>query len=647
MIFDFYNEQDTERQGFTGKKTTFWEGSTNLQWMGKKAMEQATGGAKAAAMTGSILFPSEDVPREQDPGRILPRKEDFNRFTDTYIEPAIKYWTPSPDEVGHAAKILGNVAGMALAGGPGNITLNATMNTGANLIDQGVDPTTATLAGIGTGAASYALTGLPQTGKTLLEKAGLVALNPVIGVTQDTALKKGLERQGYKQQAAGIDPFDPVSRGTDVLIGSLFGGLAHFAKVKERLPVEVVDAVDAIHNQDKINAASPFKEPTSPVAVDVNNKAYNKALDDLHNGQPVDVSSVVREYVASSDIPYKTEPHPGETRLREIVEKETAALAADLAAEYPTGERVRIMPPHQDIAAWSMTRDELFSARDNTRDWYDNLEHSILGDQVKEWRQAVRRGDTRITDRIESRLKPEEVDDLYGIGTKYAPDDFARLADARDTVRAGLELNGYTEKNLAGEIASALYKVGDKKEPSHMAPSELEAYVKLDEAFKIIQEHGMDSKTVSDEAAKLAMGHFPDPEDALFMLNRFTNKDQQPAPTGPPASEIPQTESIAIHPEEPAGATRALDAEERQTAALTQTTETPPAAIHEAHDSLASNVETLLREHGDVALVRHDADGQQITVSGRQVLEEARADIERTRQLEKAYQRAALCLGFD
>lgn len=644
MIFDLHNEQDTERQEFTGIKPTFWQGATDGKWIGKKAMEMATGGAKAAAMTGSIFFPSEDMPREQDPGRLIPSKEDFNRFTDTYIEPAIKYWTPSPDEVGHAAKILGNVAGMALAGGPGNITLNATMNTGANLIDQGVDPTTATIAGVSSGAVSYAMTGLPQTGKTLLGKAGLVALNPLIGIGQDVALKKGLEAQGYNQQAASIDPLDPVSRGTDLLIGGLFGGLAHFSKIKERLPVEVVDAVDAVHNQDKINAASPFKEPVSPASTDVHGKAYNKALSDLHDGRPVDVSAVIREHVANSDMPYRTEPHPEETRLREIVRKETTSLADELVTEYPDSSRARIMPPHQDAAPWTMTRDELFAARDNTRDWYDNLEHFILGDQVKEWRRAARRGDTQITDLIESRLKPEEVDALYGIGTKHAPDDFARLADARDVVRASLELNGYTDKNLAGEIASALYKVGDKQDPGQMSPSELEAYVKLDEAFKIIQEHGMDSKAVSDEALKLAAGHFPDTEDALYMLKRFVDKDHQTAPPKPAPAEAPRAAEITALPEEHPDILHEPTTGEHSNTTHPQTVEGIPTA---EHDTLASNVENLLNEHGDVALMHYDADGQPITVSGRQVIEEARADIERTRQLEKAYERAALCLGLD
>lgn len=695
MIIDFHNEQDEERQEFTGKKPTFWEGVTNLKWMGKKAMEHAAGGARAAALAGSVFFPKETVPRDQDPGRIIPRKEDFYRFADDYIEPARRYWTPSDDEVGTAGKILGSVAGMALAGGPGNITLNATMNTGANLIDQGVDPTTATAAGIATGAVNYAMTGVPQTGKTLLGKAGLVLLNPLMGIGQDMALKKGLEARGYQEQAAGIDPTDPVARGTDFLIGGLFGGLAHFAQTREHLPVEVVDAVDTAHNHEKVRAASPFREDAGPVLEDAHAEAYTKALDDLHEGRPVDVTPVIKkrmtgenaltrdmdvqaggalraviEQVKSiSDAELQTlaqraagihpaikmEPSPEVVSLREFAGKEAAALDEELAREFPETARARIVPPHQDVEPWHMSREELFSARDVTREWYNNLERSILGDRAKQWRRAVRRGDTQTTDRIESKLKPEEVNALYGVGTKYSLDDFAQLADARDMVRTGLELKGYTEKSLAEEIASSLYKIGDKNDPGHMTGPEREAYVKLDEAFKVIQERGMDSGKISEEALRLAAGHFPDPEDALFMLNRFATREQQPASQAaqpdmaPPAPALvpegTQADSIAAHQEQGADI-HTIRNEASIDATSHQSTAEAPAATHGELDALAADIGALLHEHGDVTLVLHGADGQRVPVSARQVLEEAGADVERTRQLEKAYQRAALCLGL-
>lgn len=629
MIFDFHNEQDTERQGFTGSMPT-----GPAKRLGMAVMR---GGVK---MANTALMATAAIREDPEP---------LFKLHDEIIEPARKYWTPDEPSTSKAMQYLEAFSELPLqlVGGPATLAASTVMNKAEELVDAGVSPMTAVGVGTIEGAVQAATMAIPAAGKTIRQTLLLAGIQPVIGGAATQASKSILESQGYTEQAKAYDPFDIPSRGIELTLGLAFGGLAHYAKAKGKLPVEMVDAIDTAENHQKVKNASPFKEAASPAVADVHAKAYDKALDDLHEGRPVDVTSVIREQAASSDMPYRTEPHPEEIWIREIIGKETAALADEFAAEYPEGVRTRIMPPHQDAGAWSMTRDELFSARDNTRDWYDNLERSILGDQVKEWRQAVKQGNTQITDLIESRLKPEEIDALYGIGTKYAPDDFARLADARDTVRAGLELNGYTEKSLAGEIAAALYKVGDKKEPGHMSASELEAYVKLDEASKIIQEHGMDSKAVSDEALRLAAGHFPDPEDALHMLKRFINKDQQPASTGPVPAKPPQIESIAMHPEEPSGATRMLTSDENQNAAHTQTAEATPATIHEAQDALASNVETLLREHGDVALVRHDADGQQITVSGRQVLEEARVDIERTRQLERAYQRAALCLGFD
>lgn len=628
MIFDFYNEQDTERQGFTGSMPT-----DPTKRLGMAVMRGGVKMANTALMAASAL--------REDP-------EPLFKLHDKIIEPARKYWTPDEPSTSKAMQYLEAFSELPLqlVGGPATLAASTVMNKAEELVDAGVSPMTAVGVGTIEGAVQAATMTIPAAGKTIRQTLMLAGIQPVIGGAAIQGSKTILESQGFTEQAKAYDPFDIPGRGIELTLGLAFGGLAHYAQVKGKLPVEVVDAIDIAENHQKVKNAAPFKEATSPAVADIHAKAYNKALDDLHEGRPVDVSAEIREHAASSDMPYRTEPHPEEVRIREIVGKEAAALADEFAAEYPEGVRMRIMPPHQDVSAWSMTRDELFSARDNTRDWYDNLERSMLGDQVKEWRQAVRQGNTQITDLIESRLKPEEIDALYGIGTKHAPDDFARLADARDTIRAGLELNGYNEKNLAGEIASALYKVGDKKEPGQMSTSELEAYVKLDETFKIIQEHGMDSKAVSDEALRLAAGHFTDPEDALYMLKRFLNKDQQPASTGQVPAKTPQIESIAIRPEDPAGG-RMRSTDEQPNVTHTQTTEATPTTIHEAQDALTSDVETLLREHGDVAFVRHDADGQQITVSARQVLEDAKGDIERTRQLEKAYQRAALCLGFD
>jgi hypothetical protein len=698
MIIDFHNEQDEERQGFTGKQPTFWEGATNLKWIGRKAMEHAAGGARAAALAGSVFFPKETVAREQDPGRILPRKEDFFRFIDNYIDPARAYWTPSPDEVGTAGKILGSVAGMALAGGPENITLNATMNTAADLIDQGVDPTTATTAGIGAGAVNYAMTGVPQTGKTLLGKAGLVLLNPLMGIGQDLALKKGLESRGYKEQAAGINPLDPVSRGTDLFIGGLFGGLAHFAQARERLPVEVIDSVDTVQNHEKAKAASPFKEGASPSLEEAHVEAYTKAMNDIHEGRPVDVSPVIKKRMTSEDAvirdmdadalkagdelrtaieqgksvsdaelktlaqraagihpAVKTEPSPETASLREFVGKEAAALDEELAREFTETPRARTAAPRQNVEPWHMSREELISTRDSLANWYDAQERTILGDRTREWRRAASRGDTAAMERIESQLKPEEVTVLHRADTQHNPQYFTHLVDTRERLAAGLALNGFSEHDLAAEMASSLTKLGNLDDPRSMTPSEREAYVTLDEALRIIHERGMDGAAITGEALRLTGSYFPDPSQGVRTLERFVTRRSEALPPSPLATEkqpSPPSEGEIATSGEPLSGEQGSGV--RGSRGEASTADTHPqgmgeasAATHDELDTLASNVETLLSEHGDTPLVVHGADGQLTTVSARQALDEARAEMERTRQLEKAYQRAALCLGLD
>lgn len=254
----------------------------------------------------------------------LPGEDEEWQQTFESYDKALKATTPDPNSTGTAGKILGAISELPtqLVGGPYLMLNSVAMNTGADLVEQGVDPTTATLAAVGSAATTGAMFKLPQVGRNLWETAALTTANPLIGAANDLALKTGLEARGYKEQAAGINPLDPASRLTDLTLGGIFGALGYHgmrveqkahanaleaagAKVeqyndlvnkiggdsalRERLPVEAVDSLDTMDNYSAMLAKNPF-DKTAIDGVDRHIAMLNIALEHIQQGKPAEVA---------------------------------------------------------------------------------------------------------------------------------------------------------------------------------------------------------------------------------------------------------------------------------------------------------------------------------------------------------------------
>lgn len=265
--------------------------------------------------------------------------EGLYRLSDKYLEPAIKSMTPDPHSVSTAGQILGAISELPgqLLLGPVGLLNSVTMNTGADLVDAGVSPGAATLAAVGTGAATAGMIGLPQAGTSIAKTAGLVALNPVMGAATDAALKSGLDSAGYHQQADAIDPLNPASRAVDLIMGGVFGTLGYRGHliterartqtaegnakllkqyqtfvdqlgghdaIMERLPVEVVDALSVASDYQKRLESNPYDAGASDwLGVHIN--SLEKALSDIQETGKVDVSGTIpdprREWLGTMD----------------------------------------------------------------------------------------------------------------------------------------------------------------------------------------------------------------------------------------------------------------------------------------------------------------------------------------------------------
>ncbi len=223
--------------------------------------------------------------------------------------------TPNAATLGLASRILGGAAelpGGLLVGGPVGLAVTSAVNTGTSLVDQGVDATSATLAGIGAGVTNAAMMAIPGSGQTLKGTLGLMAATPVLGAASRYATQQGLEAAGYPEQAKGFDPFDPAALGTDLAFAGLFGTMGYRAgkyqreatadvgklaqrwdAMKEQLPVEVVDSAHVMGTWLQALESNPHNEAVKG-AVEVHLNALDKAMSDIQSGKTVDIGREVK-----------------------------------------------------------------------------------------------------------------------------------------------------------------------------------------------------------------------------------------------------------------------------------------------------------------------------------------------------------------
>ncbi|HEY6872793.1 MAG TPA: hypothetical protein VI298_08720 [Geobacteraceae bacterium] len=303
------------------------------------------GGVKAAkygAMVGSVFFPSETVPRDQDPDRIVPRKEDFFRFIDNRLDPTEKYWSPDPSTLSTAGRIVSGLSELPLqvvGGAPGMAGI-ATANTGIEQLDQGVDQQTASTVSAVMGAGMGALSAIPEGG-TLLKKLLIGATSmPAANAATDLAAQKMLQSQGYTEQAKQFDPWDPTSRTVDTALGMIFGGLAHYGKVKERMPTDARDAIDTVETKRQADRLNPF--PSGSPKADAHPQALDAAIQAVNEGRPVDVADGV---LAPQNLPETTAAYTADRFRSEVKdvfglsdEHADAALALVAARAKAQGE---------------------------------------------------------------------------------------------------------------------------------------------------------------------------------------------------------------------------------------------------------------------------------------------------------------------
>lgn len=248
------------------------------------------------------------------------------KFYEDYIQPAGKYWTPDPESISYAGRLLGGLTGLLpyMALGPAAIPAmagSATVETGVDLTDKGVDANTAGALSALSGTAATAMASIPFVGKGLAQKIAFGAASfPAVSAAHEEAAKLALKAAGYDKEAETFNPFDVSNRSIDLLMGAMFGGFAHYSEVRKVMPIQAEDSIDTAAIAQNAAKSSPFEVKD----VETHTEALGKAIDDLNAGRPVDVVGIVK------DTSLKTESAPVEP---EAVKVQDAAITETTAAQ--------------------------------------------------------------------------------------------------------------------------------------------------------------------------------------------------------------------------------------------------------------------------------------------------------------------------
>lgn len=274
------------------------------------------GGARAAKGLGVL---GGVVPMAIDKNLGTDLTDRYFGFIDKTTNRAIDYWTPPSYEIGTVGRALGGLSEIALplmAGGFNPYLLMASQAgaTGAEMVEKGVDAKTARKMGIIEAGALGLGFRIPFWGATLGQKVGIGAgVNLGFGAGTTGIEREMLERSGNEQVAQQYDPWNLEARSIDLLMGAVFGGIAHMAtrpsigNVKEAKseptlygPPEGVslaqkDALQAAANIKHIDTDTAPGRPLNAESATAHEKALLTTIRQLEDGEPVNVAPIIEK----------------------------------------------------------------------------------------------------------------------------------------------------------------------------------------------------------------------------------------------------------------------------------------------------------------------------------------------------------------
>jgi len=531
-VINLYEEDLPERDILTGKPT----GALKAAGMG--LMKGGVNIAKAATILGYSHGGNTEGSREM-----------IWNFYEDYIKPAEKYWSIDPETTSQAGQIFHGIAqiGIPLMFGPAAMPVligETTINTAADLIDQGVDEKTARKGAMLAGLATAAMVKIPAAGKTLARTLGLVAANPIIGAGQTEITRQLLESEGFTEQAKQYDPLDPVGRSVDVVMG-LASGMMHHAGIRKAkkafekgkagmvtnldtvlnnaeyndylktLPIEAEDALNIIRQHQQKIRQTPF-DTKAPAQMRQHLDAMNKALADLTEDRLVDVTKEARPVIEIQPPPRRAQGDPYATPAELIADlKALRGQQAEMRTLLKSGYDLAREAEKQGLTGPEMkarAEETILSAGEKIRP----LEEYVGSEDFTAWQKAVSEGRTiqRQTEPFNKWFGQSKVVDENGEplvvyhGTVYGK-DIEKIGQF-DSSKLGTNTNAQSSKEAfffaADPLSAEGYANKDYNKPQELKEAE-DAWIKsLEEGGGITGDVEIAKKLVSLEEEHKSRG---------------------------------------------------------------------------------------------------------------------------------------------
>lgn len=515
---------------------------------------------------------------------------------------------PDPAEVGMVGQILGEAAavlpravvGTVLAG-PAGTAIAAGAPAGYSGkqvgIAEGLDPETATKKGLIDAATVGIGAALPAARfvKPLLGDLGIaVGANVGLGMAGRGATAALLDSNGYHAQAEQYKVMDGTALITDAVLGAAFFGLG---RASMRRPTTAqVDAALTERTTQHADIDTAPGAPINPRSAMAHQDAIRTAIDQISRGEPVVLpdsihsAQFIREDSAYAVGPARTEIM--ETAKAEAIPAIRKQLKKEIANDLPNAKDVSA-----ELAQVQKQLDGLSETK-NPRT-FDTLPAEIIG-------------------------RNEAIQQIQVLTTrKAALEKLMERADTAASARADLEAIGRGEVpgRFAPQVDAQADKVGQRFKPSPIADA-----VRNGEPQSMAQIARQEITRILDDIERAEPTLQAKPLDIPASKN-VGKPETEPAAAGKPGGEsggmkvtTPDKPGADVESEAVKGGGEASD------------------PVVQVADEILARVDDVRISTGAM-----DEDGNAITVSAKELMASADADIARAQQDSKGFAAAAAC----
>lgn len=635
-------EQDAlANPAITPPEPSFWDGSGTALFSG--IAQGATQLALQAAQYGNdpdqaILF---DVPTDEE--EIARRAAIGQQRLDV-----TERLRPDAQTSGTAAQILFGLgdAGTRFAFGAasGGLPIAAT-GVGASMGEQrfselraqGVDPKTAALAGAvegGTMAAGAFLPAARLLSQPVADLAATAGANVALGAVSRGGIGQVLESNGYTQQAQQYKALDGQAMAIDGLLGSAFWGLGRALSGAPAASPETIDAALAANNGVHAQHGTAPGAPVDARSSAAHQGALDLALEQMSRGEPVNVTGLMDDaaFIRSNRV------GPDEAVVRDQAQQEVFAGARAELEPVAATALPNVRDIRAEVTGLRRNLDELDQAHEAAGNTYRQA-----AKEFQQQRMSRKQAERAARDSI---AQQRQAIDEQRLSTQARIDELnQQLEGNRAAERARSELaamdRGETPARLQSQVDQRAEQIGSAFKrsalASSVAPDHGMALNRL--AAEDIQRMLRESGQLIEEPTAPAAPRTPETDSAPTAQTQQPRAAQpvQQADTRGSAPAVPETEAAQPGTAVAESATPAMESVTAGSQSADAVAGIDP-ALPALLDAVAAGERDLQVPTGAI-----NEDGTPVTVSARELLAEADAEIAQAANDSKGFLAAALC----